>query len=96
MLLGGAAVALLAAAQAAHALTLAPGVFDPFVDLTWTAELAVLLAMTVGIWFRLALPRRMRGRVAQAILAATPTSTSLVDFAGSRSATRTCRSPTTG
>ena len=35
--------------------------------------------MTAGIWFRLTLPRRMRGRVARAILSATPTSTALVD-----------------
>lgn len=78
MLLGGAAVALVAATESARSMTRPADLFDPTVDLAWYAELVLLFAMTAGIWLRMTLPRRLGVRAARAVLAATPTSATLV------------------
>ena len=78
MLLGGASIGLLAAAQAARSLAIPDDVFDPLAGLISNVELCLLMVVTAGIWFRLSLPRRVERRVGRAVLARTPTPATLV------------------
>ena len=72
MLIGGAGIALCAAAAAAHRLTLGMDVFDSWAEPVRLGQLGALGLLAAGAWFRLWLPRRSAEQVARAVLTATP------------------------
>ncbi len=72
LVLGGAAIALLAAVSAGHALQLPTSETDPTLRTWWLAQCGLVLVMAVGVAGSVLRARRLAGRVTEVVLAAVP------------------------
>jgi signal transduction histidine kinase len=77
LVLGGAAIALLAAAAAAHALQLPMSETDTTLRALWLAQCGLVVVMAVGVVGSALRARRLAGRVAEVVLAAVPDAASV-------------------
>jgi signal transduction histidine kinase len=78
ILSGGAGLAGLGAAHSVHVLTQPQDLYDSWARPVDLAQLALLLVLATGVWWRIWMPRLTADRVGRRVLAATPDPASLV------------------